>query len=86
MPAQTTETLTQRVIELVSSHMNIGQEEISLDSHFIADLGFDSLDVAEFVMLVEEEFDVLVPGEEEETISSVRDAVRTIEKLMSQTG
>ena len=80
MSAQTTETLSQQVIELVSSQIDIPKEQISLDSQFVADLGFDSLDLVEFVMLVEEEFDIVVSDEESETINTVRDAVQAIQK------
>ncbi|MEN6309453.1 MAG: acyl carrier protein [Anaerohalosphaeraceae bacterium] len=83
MSTQTTDARGQQVIELVSSHMDIPKEKISLDSQFAADLGFDSLDMIEFVMLVEDQFDISVPDKESETIVSVRDAVRAIEKLIS---
>ncbi len=83
MSTFTTETLSRRVFELVSSQMDKPIEEISLDSHFVADLGYDSLDLVEFTMLVEEEFDIVVPDEESETIDTVRDAVQAIQKLIS---
>ena len=83
MAAQTTEALNQQVIELVSSHIDIPKEEISLDSQFVADLGFDSLDFVEFVMVVEDEFDIVVPDEELEKINTVRDAVQAIQKSIS---
>ena len=82
MSAITTEALSHKVIELVSGHMDIPKEQISLDSQFAADLGFDSLDQVEFVMLVEEEFDIAVPEEQSETILTVRNAVETIQKLI----
>ncbi len=83
MSTQTTETLSQQVIELVSSQIGIPKEQISLDSQFVADLGFDSLDLVEFVMLVEDEFDIVVPDEESEKIITVRDAVKAIQKSIS---
>ncbi|MBN1127330.1 MAG: hypothetical protein JXA82_20175 [Sedimentisphaerales bacterium] len=83
MATQTTETLTQRVIELSSHHTDTPLEQISLDSHFQADLGFDSLDLVEFVMRVEEDFDIVVPGEVNDTIFTVRDAVQAIQTLIS---
>jgi len=83
MSTQTTDTLSQQVIELVSSHMDIPKEQISLDSQFVADLGFDSLDLVEFVMLAEEEFNIVVPDEESEKINTVRDAVQAIQKSIS---
>ena len=81
MSRDTTETLSQHVIELVSSQIHIPKEQISLDSQFMADLGFDSLEVVEFIMTVEEEFDIAVPDEVSETINTVRDAVQAIQKL-----
>ena len=59
MSTQTSETLSRRVIELAAAQVDIPTEQISVDSQFTADLGFDSLDVVEFVMTVEEEFDLL---------------------------
>lgn len=81
MSRHTTETLSQQVIELVSSQIHIPKEQISLDSQFMADLGFDSLEVVEFIMTVEEEFDIAVPDEVSETINTVQDAVQAIQKL-----
>ena len=83
MSTKTTETLSQQVIELVSNYINIPKEQISLDSQFVADLGFDSLDVVEVIMLAEEKFDIVVPDEESETIHTVRDAVQAIQKSIS---
>ena len=83
MTTQTTETLSQQVIELISSSIDIPIEQISLDSQFVADLNFDSLDIVEFVMLAEEKFDIVVTDEQSETINTVRDAVQTIQKSIS---
>ncbi|MBN2210510.1 MAG: acyl carrier protein [Sedimentisphaerales bacterium] len=83
MSTQTTETLARQVIELISSHADIPPKDISLDSYFIADLGFDSLAIVEFVMLVEDEFNISVSDEDNETIKTVRDAVVLIQKLIS---
>ncbi len=82
MSTQTTETLSRQVIEIVSIQMEIPREQISLDSQFMTDLGFDSLDIVEFVMTVEEEFDVVVPDEVSDAINTVGDAVRAIQKLI----
>ena len=83
MSTQTTETLNQQVIELVGSYIGIPPEQISLDSQFTADLGFDSLALVEFVMLAEDKFHIVVPDLESETINTVRDAVHAIHKSMS---
>lgn len=83
MSTQTIETLSQRVIELAPDQVDIPIENITPDSQFIADLGFDSLDHVEFVMTIEEAFDVTVRDEEAEKIKTVRDAVGLIQTLIS---
>lgn len=83
MSAQTLESISQKVIKLAVSHVEIPAEKVSLDSHFEADLGFDSLDMVEFVMLVEDNFDITVPDEEAQTIQTIRDAVHTIQKRIA---
>ena len=83
MSAPTTETLSQRVIELISKQMDIPREQISLDSRFIADLGYDSLDIVEFGMNAEEEFDIVMSDEVGDNILTVRDAVEAIQKLIT---
>jgi acyl carrier protein len=83
MSTQTIETLSQKVIELAGRQVGISKEQISLDSQFAADLGFDSLDFMEFAMVVEDEFDISVPDEEIDKVVMVRDAVETIQKLTS---
>ena len=81
MSTNTVETLSQKVVELVSSQIGTPKEHILLDSQLVADLGFDSLDLVEFVMVVEDQFDIAVPDDESEKIITVRDAVQAIQKL-----
>jgi len=81
MSTQTTEALTQQVIKLISTQIGIPAEQISVDSHFTTDLAFDSLDKVDFVMTVEEQFDVVVPEKVSDTINTVGDAVEAIQKL-----
>ncbi len=83
MSTPTTENVEQKVIELVCNQVDIPKEKISLDSHFIADIGFDSLDIVEFVMQVEDEFNISVSDEDSESIKTVGDAVKVIQKLIS---
>jgi len=81
MSTQTTEALTRQVIKLVSAQIGIPAEQISVDSHFTTDLAFDSLDKVDFVMTVEEQFNIVVPEEVSDTINTVGDAVQAIQKL-----
>lgn len=83
MSIPATDTVSQQVIELASNQADIPKEEISLDSQFAADLGFDSLDQMEFVMSIEDKFNITVPDEEVEKIITIRDAVQAIQKSIS---
>ncbi|MHC5083060.1 MAG: acyl carrier protein [Planctomycetota bacterium] len=83
MSTQTIETLSQRVIELISDQHDVAANQITLESQFVADLAFDSLDRVEFMMEIEEEFDIAVPDELIENIITVRNAVETIQRLIS---
>lgn len=80
MSTQTTESVSQKVIELASDQVDIPKEQISLNSQFVADLGFDSLDKVEFMMTVEDEYDISIPDENVDTITTVQDAVQAIQK------
>jgi acyl carrier protein len=83
MSVQTTETLSRQVIDIISKQMNLPKEQVSLDSQFIADLGYDSLDLVEFGMDVEEELNIVMPDEVGDSIHTVRDAVEAIQKLIT---
>jgi acyl carrier protein len=83
MSTKTNEALDQRVIELICRLHDVPKEQITLDSNFTADLGFDSLEKVEFVMEVEEEFNISVSDQEGDTIQTVGDAVEAIRKLVA---
>ena len=67
-----------RVKEILAEQLGIDEGEIKLESSFIDDLGADSLDVVELIMALEEEFDLEIPDEDAEKITTVGDAVRYI--------
>ena len=83
MPTQTDETLLQQVAELASSMADIPAANISPDSSFHDDLGFDSLDDVEFIMAVEEQFDIDVPDEIASEIKTISQAVDKIEQALA---
>lgn len=65
----------EKVKKIIVEQLGVEEEEISLDSSFIDDLGADSLDIVELIMALEEEFDIEIPDSEAEKIASVGDAV-----------
>lgn len=69
----------EKVKEIVASQLGVEIEDVTPESSFIDDLGADSLDTVELVMALEEEFDIEIPDEEAENITTVNDAVKYIE-------
>jgi acyl carrier protein len=63
-----------RVKKIVVEHLGVEPEKVTPEASFIDDLGADSLDIVELVMAFEEEFNVEIPDDAAEKISTVKDA------------
>ena len=63
--------------------LNVDEEEITMETTFVDDLGADSLDVFQIIMGLEEEFDIEIPNEEAEKIVTVGDAVEQIKNALN---
>ena len=72
--------VAERVKKIVVEHLGVEPEKVVDNANFIDDLGADSLDTVELVMAFEEEFGVEIPDDAAETIVTVGDAVRVLEK------
>ena len=70
----------ERVKKIVVEHLGVENEKVTEEASFIDDLGADSLDIVELVMAFEEEFNVEIPDDAAETIQTVGDAVKFLEK------
>jgi acyl carrier protein len=68
----------EKVQEKVAEQLGIDTDEVTMESSFIDDLGADSLDIVELLMALEEEFDIEIPDEEAEKLTSVGDVVEYI--------
>jgi acyl carrier protein len=64
----------------VAEQLGVDKEKITPETHFINDLGADSLDTVELVMELEEEFDISIPDDAAERIQTVGQAIDFIEK------
>jgi acyl carrier protein len=69
-----------RVKKVVVEQLDVAEEEVTAQASFVDDLGADSLDVVELVMGLEEEFDVEIPDEDAEKITTVQEAVNYIDE------
>ena len=72
--------VAERVKKIVVEHLGVEPEKVVDNANFIDDLGADSLDTVELVMAFEEEFGVEIPDDAAESIVTVGDAVRFLEK------
>ena len=64
-----------KVKEIIVEQLGVKAEDVKNESNFIDDLGADSLDTVELVMAFEEEFDLEIPDEEAEKITTVQVAI-----------
>ncbi len=74
---------SERVKKIVVEHLDVDAEKVADNASFIDDLGADSLDIVELVMAFEEEFGVEIPDDAAETILTVGDAIKFIDKTVS---
>ena len=72
--------IAERVKKIVVEHLNVDAEKVTDNASFIEDLGADSLDTVELVMAFEEEFGIEIPDDAAESIVTVGDAVKFIDK------
>ena len=70
----------EKIKKIIAEVLNIGEDDITPESTFIDDLGADSLDIFQIIMGIEEEFDIEIPQDEAEKISTVKDAVDKIKE------
>lgn len=74
----------EKVRDIVVEQLDVDENDVTMESAIVDDLGADSLDVVDLVMSIEEEFDVEIPDEEVENIKTVGDIVKYVESASSE--
>jgi acyl carrier protein len=77
-------SVQERVIDIVAEQLGADKDKITMDTHFVNDLGADSLDTVELVMELEEEFDINIPDDAAEKIQTVGQAIDHIERAVEK--
>ena len=73
----------EKLRKVIAEVLNVDPDEITMDTTFTDDLGADSLDVFQIVMGIEEKFDIEIPPESAEKISTVEEAVELIKNALN---
>ena len=72
--------IATRVKEIIVDKLGVDESEVTPEASFTNDLGADSLDTVEVIMEFEKEFNIGIPDDQAETISTVNDAIKYIEE------
>jgi acyl carrier protein len=70
--------------EIIVDRLGVDPNEITPEASFIDDLGADSLDTVELVMAFEEEFNLEIPDEDAEKLTTVGKAMEYLQKRLSE--
>ena len=73
----------EKLQKIIAEVLNVDEDEITMETTFVDDLGADSLDVFQIIMALEEEFDIEIANEEAENIITVSDAVEQIKNALN---
>ena len=73
----------EKLKKIIAEVLNVDEDEITMETTFVDDLGADSLDIFQIIMGLEEEFDIEIANEEAEKIVTVSDAVEQIKSALN---
>lgn len=77
------EEVQKKLKEIVMDRLNAEEDQIKPEASFVEDLGADSLDIVELIMGIEEEFDIEIPDEDAEKLTTVGEALEYVKKKLN---
>jgi acyl carrier protein len=80
------EEVQVKLKEIVMDRLNAEEEQIKPEASFVEDLGADSLDIVELIMGIEEEFDIEIPDEDAEKLTTVGEAMSYVKAKLGVEG
>ena len=75
------ENVQAKIKHLIAKHLAVPEDQVTPDAKIILDLGADSLDTIELVMVMEEEFGIDIPDAEAEKLQTVQDVVDLVGRI-----
>ena len=72
--------IESEMIDIIVEQLSVEREKVVPNASFVDDLGADSLDLVELIMAMEEGFDIEIPDEDAEGITTVKDAIDYVDK------
>lgn len=82
----TRDEIFQRVQTIVIDRLDVKKDKITEDARFLDDLGADSLELTELVLAVEEEFNLKIPDDQIEKLTTVSRVVTFVESCLTSAG
>ena len=74
--------ISEKVKAIIVDKLSVSESEVTPEASFTNDLGADSLDTVELIMEFEKVFDITIPEDQSESISTVGDAINFIESKL----
>ncbi|XOD67813.1 MAG: acyl carrier protein [Flavobacteriales bacterium Tduv] len=72
--------ISSRIKAIIIDKLGVDESEVTPEANFTQDLGADSLDTVEFIMEIEKEFNIEVPDDDAEKITTVGECIKYIEE------
>ncbi len=72
--------IDEKMVEIIAEQLSVEKEKVVPGASFVDDLGADSLDLVELIMAMEEGYDIEIPDEDAESITTVQDAIDYVNK------
>lgn len=74
--------MLEKIQAMLAEALNLPVEKVTPDAKIVDDLGADSLDVVELLSQLEEEYGIIIPDDQAESLATVADVANVIEALM----
>ncbi len=77
-------SIEEKVKKIICDQLDVAEADVVPEASFVDDLGADSLDQVELIMAMEEEFEISIPDEDAEGITTVQNAIDYIKKAIGE--